>query len=108
VASCSGASCSGASGSEPRHATEPASPSEPTPSGEEDAVPEPDPSSTCGRALACCRAYARAIPDVVEQSACSGVLDAAPTPQAEPRCRAMATGWRQALELLVEAPDACR
>ncbi|MCZ7687298.1 MAG: hypothetical protein M5U28_54605 [Sandaracinaceae bacterium] len=101
------ATCSGANGAEPR--PEPAEvPAEPPagPSAREEELPEPDPSSTCGRALACCRAYAAAIPDVVEASACRGVFEAA-SAEDERRCRAMSRGWREALARLGDAPEAC-
>lgn len=104
------ASCSRANGGEPRPraAPEPAAVEE-TEAPAEPALPEPDPDSTCGHALACCRAYASAIPDVVEESACHGVLEAAAEEDPDARCRVMTAGWRQALEHLSgEAPEACR
>lgn len=107
------AACSGASG-EPR-----ATPSEesetsvepvpePTPAVQDERR-EPDPASTCGRALACCRAYVGAMPDVIEASACAGVFEASDAPDPDRRCRTMTTGWRRALERMQgEAPDGCR
>ncbi|HJL18104.1 MAG TPA: hypothetical protein RMH99_20745, partial [Sandaracinaceae bacterium LLY-WYZ-13_1] len=69
----------------------------------------PDPGSACGRALACCRAYAEAVPNVVADSACAGPAEVADRPDADARCRAMAAGWRETLALLpdVDPPEAC-
>lgn len=107
--------CSGANGaepraSEPRPREEPAQeePVAPAPEPEVAARPEPASDSACGRALACCRAYTTAVPDVVESSACAGVYEAAES-GADARCDAMKEGWRQALDALSGAPsDACR
>ncbi|HEY8432256.1 MAG TPA: hypothetical protein VIL20_27980 [Sandaracinaceae bacterium] len=104
------AACSGANGSaEPRPRPEPERPVAPAREEEPAApsLPDPDPASTCGRALACCRAYAAAIPDVVEDSACRGVREAASEGNADARCRAIAEGWRQALALRGGAPEEC-
>lgn len=109
LASLLSATCSGARDAEPRPepAVVPPERAAPEPSAREDALPEPEPSSTCGRALACCRAYAAAIPDVVEASACRGVFEAASS-EDERRCRAMTRGWGEALARLGDAPEACR
>lgn len=103
--------CSGANGAEPPpiqpRSEEPAP--EPPPEPEPAVSPtraEPDPDSACGRALACCRAYASAVPDVVESSACAGVFEAAET-GADARCDAMKEGWRQVLTHLSDGTDDC-
>ncbi len=98
--------CSGANGAEPRPLpeTQPA-PEAPEPS--EPAEVELDPSSPCGRALACCHAYASAIPDVVEDSACRGPGEAHALADADRRCRGMSAGWREALERLGQPTDSC-
>ncbi len=103
--------CSG--GAEPRvermpEPSDEASTVEPAPVAEP-AAPELDPGSACGRALACCRAYAGAIEDVVESSACAGPSEASEAPDADARCDAMKEGWRDALiHLRGEPPEACR
>jgi len=63
-----------------------------------------DPSSACGRAEVCCRAFAAAISDVVEASACSGPREASSTSDADARCERMSAGWRETLERLPSAP----
>ena len=68
-----------------------------------------DPDSACGRAEACCRAFAAAIPNVVAESACVGPREVHERADADVRCDAMRAGWREALTLQTgEAPDACR
>src|SRR6185295_3522114 len=99
---CLAVACSTANVENPAHAPdrEPDPPAE-EPRAGEPVHPEIDPGSSCGRALACCRAYCAAIPEVPEASACEGIyeaLDAAPDPDA--RCRMMADGWGQALQHL--------
>ena len=102
--------CSGVTeprASAPRPREEAASREEPAPEAELARV-EPDPDSACGRALACCRAFAVTLPHVIEASACAGVYEAADTADPDRRCDAMKEGWRQALASLPEAPvDAC-
>lgn len=68
-----------------------------------------DPDSVCGRALACCEAYAAAIPNVVPEAACAGPAEATADADADERCRRMIAGWRETLELLpdVEPPPSC-
>lgn len=70
-------------------------------------LPEPeavlDPATMCGRAEACCRAFAAAVPNVVEESACAGPADAAGAGDADGRCERMMAGWRTVLE---RHPDA--
>lgn len=104
--------CSGATGGEPRpralhgeEATpEPAPVVNPLPP-----PPEPEAGSPCARALACCRAYVGAVPDVVEQSACAGVFEALELEAPDVRCDGMREGWRQALAHLEdEDPESCR
>jgi hypothetical protein len=75
----------------------------------EDAPHAPiDPSTACGHALACCRAYAHAMPDVVERSACAGIYDALDQPEPDQHCRMMTAGWRDALvHLNGSAPADC-
>jgi hypothetical protein len=76
----------------------------------EDEAPRPeiDPETACGRTLACCRAYAAAIPNVVEDSACAGVYEALVADDADARCQRMSAGWREALtHLSGEAPAVC-
>jgi hypothetical protein len=69
---------------------------------------EPEPGSSCGRALECCRAYTSVISDVVEASACVGVYEALDAQGADARCLAMTLGWRSALERARgEAPEPC-
>jgi hypothetical protein len=82
---------------------------------EREPPPEPsavvlDPTSPCGRARACCRAYAEAIPHVDDAVACVGPAEVAGAPDADARCARMVEGWREALERLREggAPAACR
>jgi hypothetical protein len=69
--------------------------------------PEIDPESVCGRSLACCRAYAQAIPNVVEDSACAGVYEALGTEDPDARCENMKAGWREALVHLNGGAAAC-
>jgi hypothetical protein len=107
--------CSGATGGEARTRgtpseegparTEPAPPA----AGEQHPRREPSPGSVCDLALACCRAYTSAVPDVVESSACAGVYEALDLADADARCERMRTGWRSAFEHLdVEVPESCR
>lgn len=105
-------SCSGANGAEPRpsqpRVEEPARQA-PTPQVAEPAVvrEEPPADSACGRALTCCRAYVSTVPDVVEESACAGVYDAAER-GAEADCVRMHKGWQQVLVHLPEGDAACQ
>lgn len=70
---------------------------------------ELDPSTTCGRALTCCRAYAEAMPNVVAETACAGPAEVADEPDADERCSRMTHGWREALALLEGGvPPACQ
>lgn len=95
--------CSGANGE--NRPTDPAELGEDVESGEpveQDTRPHIDPDTACGRALACCRAFCGAFPNVVENSACAGVYEALESPDPDARCRAMCAGWRQALERLSE------
>ena len=87
----------------------------PTPH-EADGHPEPDPpppaldpSTVCGRAQACCRAFAEVTPNVAADVACAEPADAAGAADADARCERMIIGWRAALELHdgLEMPDAC-
>lgn len=57
-----------------------------------------DPTTTCGRAEVCCRAFAAAVPNVDEESACVGPAEAAESGAADERCERMTAGWRAALE----------
>jgi hypothetical protein len=107
--------CSGASRGEPRSSAprireEPlreATHEEPASEPEPPRV-ELDPATACGRALACCRAFAGFVPHVVESSACAGVYEASDTADPDGRCDLMKEGWRQALANLPDAPaDAC-
>jgi hypothetical protein len=105
--------CSGANGEHRPH--EPNDPPlvdpDPTPRVDDpDPRPPVDPETACGRALACCRAYARAIPSVVEDSVCAGIYEAIERDDADARCGRMARGWREALQRLSEdgtAPAEC-
>ncbi len=110
------ASCSGATGGEARptpgeeRATGP-TPDEPSETVGEPEAPlrEPDPDSRCGRALACCRAFVRAMPDVSEASACAGIFEVQDQAVADQRCGAMMGGWRTTLEHLSgEPPPTCQ
>ena len=99
-------------------AAEPASAPEPEPAPVlAEPTPEPsapevalDPDSECGRARACCEAYADAIAGVVAASACIGPGEAADAPDADARCERMREGWRAALahHPEIEPPEACR
>lgn len=97
----------GTSAAEPRP-TEGAQESEPAEVAPTD-LPTLDPSSVCGRARACCEAYAEAVPNVVVDSACAGPGEVAADPDSDARCRAMIAGWRETLRLLpeVDPPPAC-
>jgi hypothetical protein len=101
--------CSGANSGEPR-ASDPRREETARMAPREEPAPEPaprvepEPESACGRALACCRAYAGAVPHVVEASACAGVYEAGDTTDPDARCDAMKEGWRQALASLSDAP----
>lgn len=73
---------------------------------EPDPEPEPEPAAPlptleeatiCGQALRCCRAFAEALPNVVESSACAGPFEAAEAYDADARCSLMQAGWREAL-----------
>lgn len=106
--------CSGASRTEPRAGAPREEPpreiahDEPPPPEPEPARVELDPATACGRALACCRAFAATLPHVVESSACAGVYEASDTADPDGRCDLMKEGWRQALANLPDAPaDAC-
>ena len=102
---CSGANRAEPRASAPREAPHEARPAEPEP---EPARVELDPATACGRALACCRAFAATLPHVVETSACAGVYEASDTDDPDGRCDRMKEGWRQALANLPDAPaDAC-
>ena len=98
-------------------AAEPASVPEPEPPPElAEPTPEPaaaatlDPDSPCGRARACCEAYADAFAGVVAASACVGPAEAVEAPDADARCARMREGWREALSHHpeIEPPEACR
>lgn len=68
-----------------------------------------DPDTACGRAEACCRAFAAAMPNVVAESACVGPREVHERADADARCDAMRAGWSEALTLRSgEAPEACR
>ncbi|MCC6877579.1 MAG: hypothetical protein IT378_24945 [Sandaracinaceae bacterium] len=91
---------------------EPAPPSRPAvePPREDEAEPEPPPEPpqlppACERALACCRAYVRAMPEglIVEASACAGIPEARAAPDPAARCQLLIDGWRQALEHMPDA-----
>ena len=68
-----------------------------------------DPDTACGRALACCRAFAEATPNVLAEHACVGPAEASTADDADERCARMTEGWRVALERNpdVEPPGAC-
>ncbi len=110
VVFCALAACSG-SGNE--RATSGSEQAERTSAQEDRSADEPDrpavdPESSCGHALACCRAYANAMPNVVERSACEGVYEALELPDPDARCGAMTVGWRDALvHLTANAPAEC-
>lgn len=99
------------SGAEPVSA-EPREPDLPEPTEPASGVDGPplDPHSECGRALACCEAYADAIENVVASSACVGPREASTAPDAGERCERMRDGWREALEHhpRAEVPEVCR
>ncbi len=95
---------------------------EPTPSGLGGPIPHEtsehrplealstlDPATTCGRAQACCRAFAAATPNVVSASACAETVEAAEREDADARCERMIVGWRIALDRNadVEPPPTC-
>jgi len=67
------------------------------------------PGSPCGRAAACCEAYAEAFGNVVAASACAGPVEAAAREDADARCDRMREGWRLALahHAAAEPPAAC-
>lgn len=71
--------------------------------------PSLDPTTVCGRALACCRAFARATPHVSATSACAETFEVAELEDADARCGRMQLGWRAALEVRedLEPPEAC-
>lgn len=104
--------CSGANGDhDPQEPSDPVADEDPgSPPVEEDPRPPVDPDTVCGRALACCRAYAAAIPNVVEESACAGIYDAIEGPSPDASCARMSRGWREALARMSEdgsAPPEC-
>ena len=76
---------------------------------EASALPTLDPETACGRALACCEAFAAAFENVVASSACRGPVDASEAEDAAARCDRMTLGWRVALERHETAspPTAC-
>ncbi|MFK7991828.1 MAG: hypothetical protein AB8I08_37775 [Sandaracinaceae bacterium] len=75
-------------------------PSEPLPTLDED--------TACGQALLCCRAFAEAVPHVVESSACVGPFEAAEAEDADAQCALMQAGWREALfHATGEPPASC-
>lgn len=80
----------------------------------EHAAPEPpraplDPATTCGRAEACCAAFAEVTPHVALDTACAEPHAAASLPDADARCARMIRGWRTALEQHegLAMPEAC-
>lgn len=72
-------------------------------------LPALDPESVCGRAQACCRAFAEVTPNVDASAACAEPADAAGAEDADARCRRMIIGWAAALEAHegVEVPEVC-
>ncbi len=82
---------------------------EPTPEARPAEAPL-DPDSSCGRARACCEAFADAIPNVRSASACAGPGEAASAPDGDARCERMRDGWRAALEHhpRVDPPQPCQ
>lgn len=87
---------------EPRSAAVTAEPVDPPP-------PPLDPESACGRAEACCQAFAEVTPHVEVASACAGPREVFEDDDADARCERMVEGWRVALETHegVDVPDTC-
>ena len=67
-----------------------------------------EPSSVCGRAQACCRAFVEVTPNARLGAACAGPAEASALEDDE-ACERMRRGWAQVLALRadVEAPGAC-
>lgn len=88
--------------------TAPTATPEPPPPAPSEPLPTLDEGTTCGQALRCCRAFADAVPNVVESSACAGPFEAAEAEDAEARCALMQAGWREALfHATGEPPASC-
>lgn len=75
----------------------------------EPALESLDADTSCGRAQACCRAFAAATPHVDAASACAETVEVAELADADERCERMTIGWRVALEhnREVDPPAAC-
>jgi len=84
-------------------------PHETTQHPEVEVEPVLEPGSPCGRALACCRAFAEVTPHVDPAAACAGAIEAAQFDDADARCDRLRIGWRVALEDHedVDPPEAC-